>query len=109
MAIVNLVPFPGTEVRRECEEKGYLTPAAGDWGNYYFRINNPIPLIATPQLSGDDIRRLVRWAYRRAYLRPSFILQALTGIRPARLVKGARLLLGGGGAAEAQTDKGCET
>ena len=51
MAIVNLVPFPGTEVRALCEKEGYLTEAAGDWSNYYFSLNDPIPLIETPQLS----------------------------------------------------------
>jgi len=93
MAIVNLVPFPGTEVRRFCEEKGYLTPAAGDWGNYYFAINAPIPLISTPQLGVEDVKRLVRWAYRRTYLRPAFVVQAIRNVSPGRLFRGARMLL----------------
>jgi len=96
MAIVNLVPFPGTEVRRLCEENGYLTPEAADWGNYYFAINAPIPLIATPQLGAEDVRRLVRWAYRRAYLRPGFAARALREVSPRRLLRGAGMLLFGG-------------
>jgi len=48
-----------------------LTEAAKNWDNYFFSLNNPIPLIETPQLSGDELIRCVRHAYRRMYLRPN--------------------------------------
>lgn len=38
ISIAPLVPFPGTEVRRICEEKSYLTEAAKDWDNYVLHL-----------------------------------------------------------------------
>ena len=61
-AIVNLVPFPGTAVRRLCEQKGYLTEAAKDWSNYYFAINCPIPLWETPELPAEKLIQCIRRA-----------------------------------------------
>ena len=94
MAIVNLVPFPGTEVRAECEREGWLTEQAKDWGNYYFAIGNPIPLIATPQLPADALLRAVRRAYRRMYLRPRWIARAVRQVSPLQLLRGGATLLG---------------
>lgn len=93
MAIVNLVPFPGTAVRAECEAHGFLTAAAADWDNYYFRINSPIPLIATPQLSGDQLVAAVRAAYRRMYLRPAWIVRTARHLNLSQVIQGARTLL----------------
>ncbi|MCI0476243.1 MAG: B12-binding domain-containing radical SAM protein [Anaerolineales bacterium] len=106
MAIVNLVPFPGTEVRSICERNGYLTEAAKNWDNYFFSLNNPIPLIETPQLSGDELIRCVRGAYRRMYLRPKWISRALMRLTPRQMVIGAATLLGmrGGKAPPDPTD-----
>ncbi len=94
MAIVNLVPFPGTEVRAECEARGYLTAAAADWDNYYFQINSPIPLIETPELSGEQLVAAVRAAYRRMYLRPSWIARTVRHLSFSQVFQGARTLLG---------------
>ena len=94
MAIVNLVPFPGTEVRALCEREGWLTEQAKDWGNYYFAIGNPIPLIATPQLPADALLRAVRRAYRRMYLRPRWIARAVRQVSPLQLLRGGATLLG---------------
>lgn len=73
-AIVNLIPFPGTEVRALCEANGWLTPEAGDFGNYYFRFWDPVPLVATPQLPARALRIEMRRAYRRLYLRPGVLV-----------------------------------
>jgi anaerobic magnesium-protoporphyrin IX monomethyl ester cyclase len=94
MAIVNLVPFPGTEVRSICEQNGYLTEAAKNWDNYFFSLNNPIPLIETPQLSSDDLVRCVRGAYRQMYLRPQWIRRTLRYLTPRQIVTGAATLFG---------------
>ncbi len=89
MAIVNLVPFPGTEVRGVCEANGYLTPAARDWDNYYFGLNRPVILIETPWLSATRTARLVRDAYRRIYLRPTWMFRTLRHLSLRQLIRGA--------------------
>jgi radical SAM superfamily enzyme YgiQ (UPF0313 family) len=96
MAIVNLVPFPGTEARALCEREGWLTPEAADWDNYYFRISAPIPLVETPVLSRAQLVGAVRTAYRRMYLRPSWMLRNLRNVSLSQAFEGARVLLGGG-------------
>lgn len=96
MAIVNLVPFPGTEAREVCERQGWLTPEAGNWDNYFFSLNNPHVLIDTPLLPQKEVIRLIRKAYRRMYLRPRFFLTALKHLSWGQWVKGAGVLLGFG-------------
>ncbi len=94
MAIVNLVPFPGTEVRAECEREGWLAEQAKNWDNYYFAIGNPIPLIATPQLPAEALVRAVRRAYRRMYLRPRWLFRAARQVSFRQLIRGGLTLLG---------------
>jgi radical SAM superfamily enzyme YgiQ (UPF0313 family) len=96
MAIVNLVPYPGTAVRALCEERGYLTPAAADWGNYYFSLNRPIPLVSTPELPPERLIALTRRAYRRMYLRPRWLWRATRRLTLRQMAQGARVMLGGG-------------
>lgn len=91
MAIINLIPFPGTEVRRICEEGGYLTKEAADWSNYYFSINDPIPLIETPQLSGSELISEIKRAYRKMYLNIPWILKAVKDLSPKSIMLGARI------------------
>lgn len=93
MAIVNLVPFPGTEARRLCEEKGCLSPAASDWDNYYFAIDRPIPLINTPELPADEIEKLIHRAYKKMYLRPSWLLKSALRLRPSEILRGASVMM----------------
>ena len=94
MAIVNLVPFPGTEVRALCEREGYLTEEARQWDNYFFCLNNPIPLIETPWLSREALIRAVRRGYRRMYLRPRWLWRSMRHLSPGLLLQGAAILLG---------------
>jgi len=94
MAIVNLVPFPGTEARETCEREGWLTDAARDWDSYYFAISRPIPLIETPSLSAQQLIAAVRRAYRRMYLRPRWLWRSLRHLSPGRALQGAGLMLG---------------
>jgi radical SAM superfamily enzyme YgiQ (UPF0313 family) len=70
MAIVNLVPFPGTEVREHCEGKGYLTKEARNWD------------------------KLIHKAYRRMYLRPRWLWHSLKRISLRQVVLGAAIMLG---------------
>jgi radical SAM superfamily enzyme YgiQ (UPF0313 family) len=94
MAIVNLVPFPGTEVREHCEGKGYLTKEARNWDNYFFSLNNPHPLVETPQLPKRELVRLVHKAYRRMYLRPRWLWHSLKHISPRQIMTGLAVMLG---------------
>ena len=96
MAIVNLVPFPGTEARAICEKNGWLTPEASNWDRYFFSLNNPHVLIDTPFLAREEVIRLIRQAYRRMYLRPRFFLTALKHLSWGQWLKGAGVLLGFG-------------
>ncbi len=94
MAIVNLVPFPGTEVREMCERQGYLTEEAGDWDKYFFSLNNPYVLIETPQLSKEELVRLIHKAYRRMYLRPRWLWHSLKHISLRQVALGAAIMFG---------------
>lgn len=96
MAIVNLVPFPGTEAREVCEREGWLTAEAGNWDHYFFSLNNPHVLIDTPLLPRQEVIRLIRKAYRRMYLRPRFLLTAWKNLSWSQWLKGAGVLLGRG-------------
>lgn len=93
MAIVNLIPFPGTEVRAICEKEGYLTEESSNWDNYYFSINNPIPLIESPSLSKKELGNLINKAYRRMYFRPKWVLNSLKHVSLKQAVKGALRML----------------
>lgn len=95
-AIVNLVPFPGTKARKLCEENRWLTKEAADWGNYYFSINNPIPLIETPYLSKTQLAGLIRKAYRKMYLNLSWLIKAAGKISLKNACVGIKLCLGHG-------------
>ena len=94
MAIVNLVPFPGTEVRDMCEKEGYLTEEAENWDNYYFSISNPIPLIETPCLSKKELVAVIRKAYRRMYLRPQWLWRSVRHLSARQIFTGAAMMLG---------------
>lgn len=88
MAIVNLVPFPGTEVRKICKENNCLTKEAQNWDNYYFSINNPIPLVESREVSKKELIRLIRKAYRKMYLRPSWIMKTVRHVPMDNIVRG---------------------
>ena len=94
MAIVNLVPFPGTEVRELCEREGYLTEEARNWDNYFFSLNNPIPLVETPYLSREELVSATRKAYRRMYLQPQWLWRSLRHLSPRQIVLGTSIMLG---------------
>lgn len=76
-AIVNLIPFPKTPVRALCEKNGYLTEAAKDYDNYYFRVFNSNILVETPHLKEAAARRFIRLFFIRFYLRPDRFYRVL--------------------------------
>jgi len=93
MAVVNLIPFPGTEARRVCEEKGYLTPLANDWNNYVFDIKSPRVLIETELLSAVDVTKMINLAYRRMYLDPRRMFRIARNMKPRELLLGVKTML----------------
>jgi len=94
MAIVNLVPFPGTEVREFCERNGHLTDEAKNWDNYFFSLRNPIPLIETPVLPRQELTRLMHRAYRRMYLRPQWLWRTMRHLSVRQVILGVSVMLG---------------
>lgn len=67
--------YPGTAMYEEAKTKGYLVQR--DWGEYDL-VNYTIQL---PGLSGEKIKEYYKMAYRRFYLRPSYIIRRLSKIR----------------------------
>ena len=65
------VPFPGTEFREYVLEKGYMEYAK--WERY--EINNA--LVSYPNLSSKEIQDARKRAYRKFYLRPSYIIKKM--------------------------------
>jgi len=66
---------------KECESK------------YFFSVNNPIPLISTPSLSGQELVKLVHHAYRRMYLNPKWVIGNIKNLTFGQLIKGASKVL----------------
>ena len=90
-ALVNLVPFPGTEVYEECSRKGYLNSKAADWDNYCFNLTHPSVLIEYPGMDQKRLVKIIRSAYRRLYARPYMIynlMHHLTFKEKIDLIKG---------------------
>lgn len=63
-------PFPGTELYRMAEEKGWLVTK--DWRQYAHGAN---ALLRYEGLSGQTLKGSVRKAYRSFYLRPSWMMK----------------------------------
>jgi radical SAM superfamily enzyme YgiQ (UPF0313 family) len=73
-----VIPFPGTLVRQEAIEKGYLIHS--DYEHYNMGLENARPPIETPEWTGKDILRMTKKAYREFFLRPNKILKLLPSI-----------------------------
>ena len=67
-AIVPLVPFPKTALHGLCKQKGYLTPYADNYDNYYFKIFNPKILVVTEAVSAKELRWFIKIFYISFYL-----------------------------------------
>ena len=66
-----MTPYPGTEIYEMAKRDGLLI--TDDWS----RFTTMKPVMRTKELSAEDIRVSVLLAYRRFYLRGSFILRQL--------------------------------
>lgn len=65
------VPYPGTELGELAQKKGWIQ--TDDYSQYDLSIS----VMKNEVLSPDDIKRLRDRAYRKFYLRPCMLLQAL--------------------------------
>jgi radical SAM superfamily enzyme YgiQ (UPF0313 family) len=85
-AIVNLIPFPGTEVYQECKRKGYLNAKAKDWDNYSFNLTRPIILCETPEMTSEKITKIIHNSYRKLYLRPYMLKNLISQLTMKQLL-----------------------
>ena len=91
-AVVNLIPFPGTDVRTVCEENGWLTAEADDWNNYYFDMGDPKVLIETEWLSQADVKRLLKQIFFRIYTNPRRVMTLARNASIRDLLSGAKMM-----------------
>ncbi len=68
-----VIPYPGTPLFKECEEKGWLKTK--DWDRYDMRE----PIMKT-QISDEEILKLTRSIYK-SFLTPKFIFRKIKQIR----------------------------
>lgn len=77
------VPLPGTPMFEMLDSRGLIRTR--DWSRYIFHRTDA-PLFDHPSLSWDELDGLYRLAFRRAYLRPRYILKRLAhGLRTGGL------------------------
>lgn len=70
-----VIPFPGTELRREAIEKGYLVHS--DYSKYNPLMAKVYPPLKTPDWNGNDLIEMQKLAYRKFFFRPKYILKAI--------------------------------
>ncbi len=68
-------PFPGTELYEAAKREGWLI--GGEYS-----LNDAVyeSVLSYPQLTKDDMERLIAWAYRRHYFSPHFLFRELKGL-----------------------------
>jgi radical SAM superfamily enzyme YgiQ (UPF0313 family) len=76
IAIFNITtPFPGTEMFDWAKANGYLTTT--DWEDY--DLANPV--MELPTISSEQIQQFYQKAYRKFFLRPSYLAMRIAKIR----------------------------
>lgn len=73
-----VIPFPGTEIRKEAILKGYLVHS--DYKYYNPELAKGYPPLKTPDWDGKDLIEMQKVAYKKFYLRPKYILKAIPQI-----------------------------
>jgi len=72
------IPFPGTEFYRQLTGQGYRF----DFNSTLdFELDHDVLVYVPPALSAEAYRRFLDKAYRAFYLRPSYLVRRLLGIR----------------------------
>ncbi len=77
--ISGVCTYPGTEIYQWAKEKGYLVP--GDWKAWVDSDLEQCTLLNYPQLSKDNIDKLIDTGLKEFYLRPKQILRMLSNMR----------------------------
>ena len=91
IAIFNIAtPYPGTAFYKWADEHGYLS--THNWDDYDLSK----PIVNLPTIGIEQIKKYYKIAYRRFYLRPSYILKRASQIKTLEELKmhlrGLRLL-----------------
>jgi radical SAM superfamily enzyme YgiQ (UPF0313 family) len=77
---VVLTPFPGTKFYEEAKEKGLLEEDYSFSGYDGYCVDYS-PVIRTEKLSSQELAQAQKYICRRFYLRPSFLIRTLLGVR----------------------------
>ena len=93
IAVVNLIPFPGTAVREICEQNGYLTEQADSWDNYYFDIKNPKILIETEHLSQEQLKKILKKIFFKLYTDRTRLLTLLKNMSFSDIKDGTMMMI----------------
>lgn len=82
MAMGIATPHPGTPFYEFIKGSGYLRTS--DWSRY-----DPMasPVYDYPEISGKEIFKALRYAYRSFYLRPAYILKRIREIKTLKVLK----------------------
>lgn len=79
-----LCPYPGTEFYEWAQTNGYLVPT--DWARWVDENNEQRAIVNLPELSVEEINRLVDQGLRKFYLRPAQMAHILANaLSPADL------------------------
>lgn len=68
-------PFPGTDLYEAAKKNGWLLG-----GEYSMNDAVYESVLSYPNLSKEDMERLIAWAYRRHYFSPNFLLKELRSL-----------------------------
>jgi anaerobic magnesium-protoporphyrin IX monomethyl ester cyclase len=71
--------YPGSEIYRWASERGYLVP--GDWREWVDESWEQVTVLSYPELSKDEIDRLIDRGLKEFYLRPRQIMRMVVGMR----------------------------
>ena len=85
-----VIPHPMTEFYRIVKKEGWFATKNKD-----FKPADPYRegIVNFPEMSHEELEKMVRWAYRSFYLRPSYILKKLRKIKsPREFLEHAELL-----------------
>ena len=77
---VVLTPYPGTRLYDEIKSKGLLEQDYSFSGYDAYCINQ-IPVIRTEKMTSQGLLKAQKYLYRKFYLRPSYLINVLLGIR----------------------------
>jgi len=73
-----VIPFPGTELRKEVIEKNFLVHS--NYENYNPGCIEDQPAIETPDWNGEDLKKILKLAYRKFFFRPRYFLKSIPKI-----------------------------